>query len=413
MGWSDDEDEEDSWPGSDQGSDSNPSNDATEDEQESFSGAEKLCDAYDSIKVEHEDPEPDTIPEVIEDYQTRVIDAEREELEADANCYIDADEDYAKPYGFKAHKQILKLYFKLGKATQDEAEREKISQNILTGLQNMMSGVRSNGDHYQKMCLVPLQKLIERGILCDIVSAKSAWKQPPEVVEDLFACLLDTTEKANWRSHSLKVKLSMLEFYLDAKKYKPMPKIMNEVEAFCHLKREDGGAAENVRKNSLMTLKSIQMEYHYGCPEDPGSSGLLDRWDMIEAQYKECMEVMQGENGIVVSDKDTEGRIHEYGGMVQMLSANYNEAFIAFQVGANSYVNPGLQDAFKTGGGNGAEERRLNYMLLAWMHKTAVQNQQQAKLKLERAGLQDEGVDIGNKIDPFVDPDVSSVTGIG
>ena len=41
---------------------------------------------------------------------------------------------------------------------------------------------------------------------------------------------------------------------------------------------------------------------------------------------------MEGDQGIVVSDKETEGRIHEFGGMVQMLNAHYDKAFDSFQV---------------------------------------------------------------------------------
>ena len=50
----------------------------------------------------------------------------------------------------------------------------------------------------------------------------------------------------------------------------------------------------------------------------------------VAGLYNECMAVM--EEGIVVSDTGTVGRIHEFGGMVQMLNADYAAAFTSFQV---------------------------------------------------------------------------------
>jgi len=211
----------------------------------------------------------------------------------------------------------------------------------------------------------------------------------------MYECLMSTMTECKWKQYTLKLQLNRLEFYSFTAKYERMPELMKEITDFCNLTRAEGGAAENVRKNSQMTLKSIQMSYEYDHSAASRVGQLLDHWDIIEGLYNECMAVM--EEGIVISDKGTVGRIHEFGGMVQMLNADYAAAFASFQ------------ESFKTGGSDAAKERRLNYMLLAWILKTADMKQEKTKLRLSRMaeGGADE-VEHERIIDPFADPEVKN-----
>merc|ERR1712178_188766 len=101
------------------------------------------------------------------------------------------------------------------------------------------------------------QKLVEQGIFTDIVSPYAQWLQPPEFVERMYDCMMSKMTECGWKQYTLKLQLSRLEFYSECGLHAKMPELMRDIGEFCQLNRQQGGAPENVRKNSIMTLKSL------------------------------------------------------------------------------------------------------------------------------------------------------------
>ena len=71
--------------------------------------------------------------------------------------------------------------------------------------------------------------------------AASSWQLDPELVEEMYECLMSTMTKCKWKQYTLKLQLNRLEFYSFTAKYEKMPDLMKEITDFCNLTRAEGG----------------------------------------------------------------------------------------------------------------------------------------------------------------------------